>query len=293
MEETILILDFGSQYTQLIARKVRELNVYCEIHPFNSIPEISKNIKGIILSGSPFSVFDKNSPRIDINKIKNKAPLFGVCYGAQLIALNEGADILHSKIREYGRANLSFINKSNPLMKGIEPGSQVWMSHGDTIVKNPEKFEIINSTADVNVAGFQISGENTFGLQFHPEVYHSTDGMILLKNFLVDICKCSQSWTPDSFVHTTVEWLKEKIANDKVVLGISGGVDSSVTAFLLNKAIGKNLHCIFCPADQNIKTALSPRVVYRSEILREFAMLVFPVTDTDEDDVAFVTLNIF
>ena len=245
MEETILILDFGSQYTQLIARKIRELNVYCEIHPFNSFPTINENIKGIILSGSPFSVYDKNSPRIDIDKLKSKAPLLGVCYGAQLIALNEGADILHSKIREYGRANLSFINNSNPLLKGIESGSQVWMSHGDTIIDDPEKFETINSTSDVKVAGFQISGENTFGLQFHPEVYHSTDGMILLKNFLVDICKCQQSWTPDSFVHTTVEWLKKKLGNEKVVLGISGGVDSSVTAFLLNKAIGENLHCIF------------------------------------------------
>ena len=245
MEETILILDFGSQYTQLIARKVRELNVYCEIHPFNSIPEINKSIKGIILSGSPFSVSDNNSPRIDLQKLRNRAPLLGVCYGAQLIALNDGANILPSKIREYGRAKLSYIKSSNDLIKSIDIGSQVWMSHSDTIMDPPESYEILASTPDVRVAGFQISGENTFGLQFHPEVYHSTDGMILLKNFLVDICKCSQSWTPDSFVQTTVDWLKKKLGNEKVVLGISGGVDSSVTAFLLNKAIGKNLYCIF------------------------------------------------
>jgi len=245
MQETILILDFGSQYTQLIARRVRELNVYCEIHPYNSFPEINNHIKGVILSGSPFSVRDAGSPVPDLSEIKSKLPLLGVCYGAQFLAKNLGGEVLPSKIREYGRANLSFIDSSNELMKGMTNGSQVWMSHGDTILSIPEKFEIITSTNDVKVAGFKIEGESTFGIQFHPEVYHTTEGMILLKNFVVDICGCSQSWTPESFIETTVNELKKKLSNDKVVLGLSGGVDSSVTAVLLDKAIGENLHCIF------------------------------------------------
>ena len=245
MQETILILDFGSQYTQLIARRVRELNVYCEIHPYNDFPQINDHIKGVILSGSPFSVNDDQSPVPDLSGIKSEIPLLGVCYGAQFLARSMGGDVLPSKIREYGRANLSFINKSNELMKGMSDGCQVWMSHGDTIRRIPDDFEIITSTADVRVAGYQIRGEHTYGIQFHPEVYHTTEGMVLLKNFVVDICRCSQSWTPESFIETTVNELKKKLGNDKVVLGLSGGVDSSVTAVLLDKAIGENLHCIF------------------------------------------------
>jgi GMP synthase (glutamine-hydrolysing) len=245
MQEMILILDFGSQYTQLIARRIRELNVYCEIHPWNKIPELSVNIKGIILSGSPFSTRDEASPKPDLSQIRGKIPLLGVCFGAQYLAQNFGGEVLPSDMREYGRANLSFVDDSNILMKGMTHGSQVWMSHGDTIKKVPDHYQIIASTQDVTVAGFHIEGESTFGIQFHPEVYHSTEGKILLENFIVKICKCAQSWTPSSFIEETVAQLKSKLGQDKVILGLSGGVDSSVAAVLLHKAIGSNLHCIF------------------------------------------------
>lgn len=245
MEETILILDFGSQYTQLIARRVRELNVYCEIHPYNKVPKIDKHIKGVILSGSPFSVSDKDAPKPLLDGIRKQFPLLGVCYGAQYLAQQDGGEVLPSEIREYGRANLSFIDEENTLMKGMNLGSQVWMSHGDTILKVPENFEIIASTKDVNAGGFKIKGEDTYGIQFHPEVYHTTEGAQLLKNFLVDICGVSQSWTPTSFVDETVAELKAKLGKDNVILGLSGGVDSSVAAVLLHRAIGQNLYCIF------------------------------------------------
>lgn len=245
MHETILILDFGSQYTQLIARRIRELNVYCEIHPFNHFPEITDAVKGMILSGSPFSVRDENAPVPDLSKIKGKLPLLGVCYGAQYLASAAGGEVMPSKIREYGRANLTHINTGNELLKGMSEGCQVWMSHGDTILSVPDEFEIIAGTNDVPAAGFHIKNEATFGIQFHPEVYHSVEGVILLQNFVIDICGCNQDWTPESFIDTTVQELKEKLGNDKVVLGLSGGVDSTVAAVLLHKAIGKNLHCIF------------------------------------------------
>ncbi|MBT4738721.1 MAG: glutamine-hydrolyzing GMP synthase [Flavobacteriales bacterium] len=243
--EKIIILDFGSQYTQLIARRVRELNIYSEIHPYNNIPEIDKDVKAVILSGSPFSVRDENSPLPDLEKIKGKLPLLGICYGAQYIAKISGGDILPSKIREYGRANLSFVNNKNPLLKDVPNDSQVWMSHGDTISTLPSDFEVIASTKDVKFAAYKIEKEETYAIQFHPEVYHSTDGKQLLQNFLIDIAGCSQDWTPSSFVEDTVAQLKAKLGNDKVVLGISGGVDSTVAAVLLNKAIGTNLYCIF------------------------------------------------
>ncbi|MCC6690233.1 MAG: glutamine-hydrolyzing GMP synthase [Bacteroidia bacterium] len=245
MQETILILDFGSQYTQLIARRVRELNVYCEIHPFNHFPSIGSNVKGIILSGSPFSVRDPKSPDIEFNTFKGKLPLLGVCFGAQLMAQKFGGEVLPSKHREYGRANLSFVNNKNELFKSITFGSQVWMSHADTITKIPETYEVIASTADVKFAGYQVKGEKTFGIQFHPEVYHSEQGAQLLRNFVVDICGCNQNWTPDSFIDTTVAELKNKLGNDRVILALSGGVDSTVAAGLLHKAVGKNLFCIF------------------------------------------------
>ncbi len=244
MEEMILILDFGSQYTQLIARRIRELNVYCEIHPYNKIPNLGTHVKGVILSGSPFSVRDSEAPKPDLSKIRKVFPLLGVCYGAQLMAQENGGEVMPSKIREYGRANLSYIDEENDLIKGMSLGSQVWMSHGDTILEIPPDFEIIASTSDVKAGGYQIKGEQTYGIQFHPEVYHSVEGAKLLQNF-VSICGLSQSWTPDSFVDTTVAELKETLGNDKVVLGLSGGVDSSVAALLLHKAIGENLHCIF------------------------------------------------
>ncbi|HDO06122.1 MAG TPA: glutamine-hydrolyzing GMP synthase [Bacteroidetes bacterium] len=245
MQETIVILDFGSQYTQLIARRLRELNVYCEIHPFNKIPAVDGSLKGIILSGSPFSVHDPEAPVPDLSKIRGKYPLLGVCYGAQYLAQQDGGEVMPSKNREYGRANLSFRDTYSPLMKNLSDGSQVWMSHGDTILKLPESYRIIASTGSVDVAGFQIEGEPTYGLQFHPEVYHSEEGMQLLKNFVTDICGCSQNWTPGSFIENTLSGLRQKLGQDKVVLGLSGGVDSSVAAVLLNKAIGKNLFCIF------------------------------------------------
>lgn len=244
MLEKIIILDFGSQFTQLIARRVRELNVYCEIHPFNNIPVLDSTVKGIILSGSPYSVRQDDAPFVDLGLFK-AYPLLAVCYGAQFIAQQSGGDVQASNTREYGRANLSFVNQDNQLFKGINLNSQVWMSHGDTIKVVPENFEIIASTTDVEVAGYQIKDTNTFAIQFHPEVTHSTDGKLLLENFLVGICGCSQDWTADAFVETTIADLKEKLGNDKVVLGLSGGVDSSVAAVLLHKAIGKNLHCIF------------------------------------------------
>ncbi|HDO27099.1 MAG TPA: glutamine-hydrolyzing GMP synthase [Bacteroidetes bacterium] len=245
MQETIIILDFGSQYTQLIARRVRELNVYCEIYPFNKISELSSDVKGVILSGSPYSVGDKEAPVPDLSGIKGKIPVLGVCYGAQYMAQHDGGEVKPSHTREYGRANLGYIDRRCLLMKGLSDNSRVWMSHGDTILKLPGHFRIITSTVDVEVAGYKIEGEETYGIQFHPEVYHSEEGTKLLKNFLVDICGCSQDWTPDSFIDTTVKELEEKLGNDKVVLGLSGGVDSSVAALLLHKAIGTNLYCIF------------------------------------------------
>ena len=244
MQNKVLILDFGSQYTQLIARRVRELNIYCEIHPFNNPPDASA-YDAVILSGSPYSVRQEDAPMIDMSDIKGKKPLLGVCYGAQYLAHNYGGEVMASKIREYGRANIVSMDTDSPLMKGIPSGSQVWMSHGDTIKKVPAGYKVIASTADVEYAAYHIDGEDTYGIQFHPEVYHSTDGTQLLKNFLVGVAGLRQDWTPDSFVESTVRELKEKIGQDRVVLGLSGGVDSSVAAVLLSRAIGDNLTCIF------------------------------------------------
>ena len=243
--EKILILDFGSQYTQLIARRVRELSVYCEIHPFNKIPAIDASVRGVILSGSPFSVRDAQAPTPDLSAIKGKLPLLGVCYGAQFLASAFGGEVQPAPSREYGRAMLTVGDASDALMRGLPARTQVWMSHGDTITRVPDNYELIASTEDVRVAAFHVGGEQTWGIQFHPEVYHSTDGMQLLKNFVAGICGCKQEWTSESFVEATVRELREKLGDDKVVLGLSGGVDSSVAAVLLHKAIGKNLYCIF------------------------------------------------
>jgi GMP synthase (glutamine-hydrolysing) len=245
VQEKILILDFGSQYTQLIARRIRELNVYCEIYPFNHFPGPDKNVKGVILSGSPFSVRDKNSPRPDLSEIKGKIPLLGVCYGAQLLVQTSGGEVLPSSTREYGRANLIHIDGADPFFKEVDQGTQVWMSHGDTIEMIPSGFAITGSTTDVKAGAYRISGEKTWGIQFHPEVYHTTDGIKMLRNFAIDICGCSGDWTPGSFVESTVIDLRTRLGNDKVILGLSGGVDSSVAAFLLHRAVGKNLNCIF------------------------------------------------
>ncbi len=245
MQEMILILDFGSQYTQLIARRVRELNVYCEIHPFHHIPSSMEGVKGVIFSGSPFSVRDAKAPQIQIDEFYGKLPVLGVCYGAQYIAQKKGGEVNASATREYGRANLAFIEKQELLLDGVGDNSQVWMSHADTITKIPDGYKLIASSHDVPVAAFKDTNTPTYGLQFHPEVYHSTDGLSLLKNFVVDICQCPQNWTPTSFVNASVDTLKAQLGNDNVVLGLSGGVDSSVAAVLLHQAIGKQLHCIF------------------------------------------------
>ncbi len=243
--EKVLILDFGSQYTQLIARRVRELNIYSEIHPYNNMPEIDGSWKAVILSGSPHSVREENAPIPNLSQIKGKLPLLGICYGAQHLAHEFGGEVLPSNTREYGRANLSFVDEHSALMQDVFSNSQVWMSHGDTITTIPEHYKVVASTNDVDVAAYEIKGEQTYALQFHPEVYHSKDGTTILKNFLVDICGFSQDWTPATFVEETVDGLKEKLRNDKVVLGLSGGVDSTVAAVLLHKAIGENLYCIF------------------------------------------------
>ncbi|RLD62722.1 MAG: GMP synthase (glutamine-hydrolyzing) [Bacteroidetes bacterium] len=245
MQDKILILDFGSQYTQLIARRVRELNVYCEIFPYNKIPEIDDSIKGVILSGSPFSVRDENALIPDLSKIKGKKPLLGVCYGAQYLAHFFGGKVSPSDKREYGRANLKFIDNKNELFANISLNTQVWMSHADTITKLPDNYKVIAGTDDVEFGAFKIEDEETYGIQFHPEVYHTLEGKTIIKNFVVDICSLKQDWTPDSFVSATVNELKKKIGDDKVVLGLSGGVDSTVAATLLHKAVGKNLICIF------------------------------------------------
>ena len=245
MQEKIVILDFGSQYTQLIARRVRELNVYCEIHPFNKIPELDASVRGVILSGSPFSVRDENAPKPDLTAIKGRLPLLGVCYGAQYLAHFYGGEVQSAPSREYGRAMLTVVEPSDPLMQGVPSPTQVWMSHGDTITSVPDTYRVIASTEDVRYAAFRIEVERSWGIQFHPEVYHSTDGITLLRNFVVGICGCKQNWTPESFVETTVRELREKLGDDRVVLGLSGGVDSSVAAVLLHRAIGKNLYCIF------------------------------------------------
>ena len=243
--EKIIIIDFGSQYTQLIARRVRELNVYCEIHPFNRWPELDSDVKGVILSGSPYSVRDPQAPKPDLSVVKGRLPLLGVCYGAQLLAAEYGGEVKGAPSREYGRAMLSVVDPLDPLMADMPSPTQVWMSHGDTIVSVPESYHIIGSTDNVRVAAYHIMGEQTWGIQFHPEVFHSTDGTRLLSNFVLGICGCSGSWSPDSFIDSTVAELRAKIGDDRVILGLSGGVDSSVAAVLLHRAIGANLTCIF------------------------------------------------
>ena len=245
MQEKIIILDFGSQTTQLIGRRVRELNTYCEIIPYNKFPHDDPSVIGVILSGSPFSVYDRNAFKADLSKIRRRLPVLGICYGAQFMAWTDGGTVEPAGSREYGRALLAKVDESEPIFKDIRPGSQVWMSHGDTITSIPAGFRTIASTDKVKIAAYRIEGEQTWGVQFHPEVYHSLDGTQLLRNFVVGVCGSHQDWSAASFIETTVAQLREQLGDDKVVLGLSGGVDSSVTAALLNKAIGKNLTCIF------------------------------------------------
>ena len=245
MQEKIIILDFGSQTTQLIGRRIRELNVYCEIVPYNKFPQGDDSVKGVILSGSPFSVYDESAFKVDLSQLRGKYPILGICYGAQFISYSNGGKVEPAGTREYGRAHLSTFDKSNVLFKDVRENTQVWMSHGDTITAIPDNFRVIASTDKVKIAAYQAEGEKMWGVQFHPEVFHSEDGTQMLKNFVVDVCGCSQSWSAASFVDTTVAELKEQVGNDRVILGLSGGVDSSVAAVLLHRAIGKNLTCIF------------------------------------------------
>ncbi len=245
MQNNVLILDFGSQYTQLIARRVRELNIFCEIKPYNKLPDDLSSYKAVILSGSPFSVRADDAPHPDLSGIKGKKPLLGVCYGAQYLAHFNGGKVEKSNTREYGRARLTAISNDEPFFYEISEGSQVWMSHADTIKELPENTTLLASTNDVKNAAFKFEGEDTYCIQFHPEVYHTTQGKQLLENFLIHIAGLKQTWTPDAFVESTVAGLKTKIGSDKVILGLSGGVDSTVAAILLHKAIGKHLHCIF------------------------------------------------
>ena len=245
MHQKIYIIDFGSQYTQLIARRIRELSVYCEIHPFNHLPLIDEHVKGIILSGGPSSVRDENAPIIDTTIYRKSLPVLGICYGAQLMAQQNGGMVEPSSNREYGRAQLTISLEDNDLLKGINKSSQVWMSHADTITKTPGDFQILASTTDVVCAAYQIKEEQTYGIQFHPEVVHTTEGKKILTNFIYNICKCKGDWTPGMFIEETITALRERLNYDQVLLGLSGGVDSGVAAMLLHKAINKNLHCIF------------------------------------------------
>ena len=245
MQEKIIILDFGSQTTQLIGRRIRELNVYCEIVPYNKFPLGDESVKGVILSGSPFSVYDESAFKVNLDEIRGRYPILGICYGAQFIAYTHGGKVEPAGSREYGRARLSSFEKDNVLFGGVKENTQVWMSHGDTITAIPENFRIIASTDEVRIAAYEVEGEKMWGVQFHPEVYHTEDGTQMLRNFVVDVCGCHQTWSSASFVDTTVAELKAEIGSDRVILGLSGGVDSSVAAVLLNRAIGKNLTCIF------------------------------------------------
>lgn len=273
MQEQILILDFGSQYTQLIARRVRELNVYCEIHPYNHFPQPDENVKGIILSGSPASVRDEEAPQIDLEPFIGKFPILGVCYGAQYIAQKNGGNVAASDHREYGRAMLN-IQSECQLFEGLSKSTQVWMSHADTITALPENAIAVASTDSIPFAAYRLKESNIYGIQFHPEVTHSLEGLQLLKNFVVGICHCKQDWSPENFIHETVEALKSEIQNDCVILGLSGGVDSSVAALLLHKAIGDKLHCIF------IDNGLL-RLNEYAEVLEAYKQLNLNVTGVD------------
>ncbi len=244
MPQKIVILDFGSQTTQLIGRRVRELNTYCEIVPYNKFPADDPDVIGVILSGSPFSVYDEKAFKVDVAPIVAKYPVLGICYGAQMMAYQNGGSVEGAPSREYGRAILTRVD-ADPLLEGIEPGETVWMSHGDTITRLPESFKIIASTEDVPCAAYHVEGKKQWGVQFHPEVFHSTCGTRLLGNFVHGICGSKGDWSADAYIESTVKALREQLGDDKVVLGLSGGVDSSVAAVLISRAIGDNLTCIF------------------------------------------------
>ena len=283
MQQKIIILDFGSQTTQLIGRRVRELDTFCEILPYNKFPEGDDSVIGVILSGSPYSVYDPEAFKVDLGKLCGRYPVLGICYGAQYIAYTHGGKVEPAATREYGRANLASYDSKNPLFKGISKNSQVWMSHGDTITALPEGFTAIASTEKVKYAAFASESERVWGVQFHPEVYHTVQGTQLLRNFVVDICGSRQDWSAASFVDTTVAELKEQLGNDKVILGLSGGVDSSVAAVLLNRAIGKNLTCIFVDHGLLRKNEFE-------DVLREYECLGLNVIGVDASEKFFSEL---
>ena len=284
MQQKIIILDFGSQTTQLIGRRVRELDTFCEILPYNKFPEGDDSVIGVILSGSPYSVYDPEAFKVDLGKLCGRYPVLGICYGAQYIAYTHGGKVEPAATREYGRANLASYDSKNPLFKGISENSQVWMSHGDTITALPEGFTAIASTEKVKYAAFASESERVWGVQFHPEVYHTVQGTQLLRNFVVDICGSRQDWSAASFVDTTVAELKEQLGNDKVILGLSGGVDSSVAAVLLNRAIGKNLTCIFVDHGLLRKNEFE-------DVLREYECLGLNVIGVDASEKFFKDLE--
>ncbi|MGQ9846634.1 MAG: glutamine-hydrolyzing GMP synthase [Bacteroidales bacterium] len=281
--EKIIIFDAGSQYTQLIARKIRELNVYCEIVPYNKKVELTADIKGIIFSGSPFSVRDTNHPELPIGEFMGKIPLLGICYGAQYLAQFCGGSVNASDHREYGRAYIIELDKQNPLFKGIDEGSQVWMSHADSVISVPQGFEVIAKTKDIPIAAFADTSRKTFAIQFHPEVYHTVQGKQLLKNFVIDICGCSANWTAAAYIETTIAEIRSTVKDDKVILAISGGVDSSVAAMLLNKAIGKQLTCIF------VNNGLLRKNEY-NQVLETYKQLDLNVIGVDASDEFFTNL---
>ena len=283
-DEKIIILDFGSQTTQLIGRRVRDMNIYCEILPYNKFPYGDGSVIGVILSGSPFSVYDKKAFKIDLDKIRGKYPILGICYGAQYIAYTNGGKVESADSREYGKARLKSFDAKNPLLKGIRKNSQVWMSHGDSITAVPENFNIIASTEEVRIAAYQAVGEKLWGVQFHPEVFHSQDGTQLLKNFCVNICGSHQEWDSTSFIETAVDDLKAQLKHDKVVLGLSGGVDSTVTAVLLHKAIGKNLTCIF------VNHGLLRKNEYEN-VMADYAKLGLNVVGIDASEKFYAALK--
>jgi GMP synthase (glutamine-hydrolysing) len=284
MHQLIVILDFGSQVTQLIARRFREHNIYCEIHPWNKVTALPESCVGVVLSGSPYSVHQENAPLPNVFDLNPNLPMLGVCYGAQLMAQLAGGKVERSTHREYGRANLISFNASNPLLKNLSQHSQVWMSHGDTITALPANMEVICSTENVKVAGYQLTNKPVFGVQFHPEVFHSTEGSELLRSFAVDVCGCQQDWTPASFVDETVAELKAKLGNDSVILGLSGGVDSTVAAMLIHRAIGANLHCIF------VNNGLLRKHEYDG-VLESYKLLGLNVKGVDASELFYAALN--
>lgn len=284
MQQKIIILDFGSQTTQLIGRRVRELDTFCEILPYNKFPEDEEGIIGVILSGSPYSVHDEQAFKVDLSRFVGKYPVLGICYGAQFISYANGGKVERTGTREYGRAHLQYIDTDNALFRGFDEKSQVWMSHGDTITAIPSDCHVIASTEDVKFAAYASSEKPVWAVQFHPEVFHTLQGSLLLKNFVVDICGSRQEWSPASFVESTVAELKEQLGDDRVILGLSGGVDSSVCAVLLHKAIGSNLTCIFVDHGMLRKNEFA-------QVMKDYEGLGLDVIGVDASDKFFKDLE--